>query len=309
MMRNILILILFIGCSSNSQRQVRSIANTLPKFDPELIIAYERMPGKKSQYPSLAHHQKNQFELFYLGVQHNNDLKSNTNRMVEKLFADFKFDVLLVEPFPYSMGESPKWFVDEAREGLKETMISGGEMALASIRASERNIPFYGGEIDPKELYQTLKTKGYTNEDIVGFHLARTIPQRVNQRKDIGNLLETKAPQYILNKCKNFGIEIPTCPNLDSLKIWYRSKTDKELGPEVRPSDVAPDIKSPLFIQQLSSTIDIIRNHFALNVIEELFKKYNRVAVVYGGAHYTSLKDSIDASMGSPIEVIASEKK
>lgn len=44
-------------------------------------------------------------------------------------------------------------------------------------------------------------------------------------------------------------------------------------------------------------------------MIEGLLRKYKRVAVVYGGAHYTSLKKSVEAFMGAVIEVIGPIKE
>lgn len=297
-----------LSCSTNSQNKTRGVANVPPTFDPELVSTYQKDPNKKSPYPSIAYHQKGQFKLFYLGVQHDNDLKSPTNKLVEKLFKNYEFDALIVEPFSYSFGESPEFFLKESREGITETMISGGEMALAIIKANEKSIPFFGGEIDQKETYQALKSKNYSDEDIVGYHLARTIPQWTREKDQSKDLLEQKAPKYILNKCKSFGLDQSACPNLEALKNWFQIKTGRQLGPDVRPSDVAPDFQSPLFLHKLSSDNDILRNQFTLNVIEELLRKYNRVAVVYGGAHYTSLKGSIDASMGPAIEIVTFEK-
>lgn len=298
-----IIFLTFLSCSTTSPNKTRSVANVPPTFDTGLITPYNNEPTKKPVYPIIAHHQKEEFELFYLGVRHDNDLKSATNKLVDKLFKDYQFDAVIIEPFSYSVGESPAWFLQESREGMSETTIPGGEMALASIRASEKGIPFFGGEIDQKETYQSLKAKNYTDEDIVGYHLARVIPQW-SRDNELKSSFDQKASKYILSKCKNFGIEQSACPELDKLKIWYKNKTTKELGPYVIVADVAPDFQSPLFLHKLSAENDIIRNQFTLNVIEGLLRKYKRVAVVYGGAHYTSLKKSIEASMGTAIEVI-----
>ena len=43
------------------------------------------------------------------------------------------------------VGESPEWFIKESREGITDSTISGGEMALASIRANALHIPFLEG--------------------------------------------------------------------------------------------------------------------------------------------------------------------
>lgn len=292
-----------LSCSTTSPNKTRSVANVPPTFDTGLITPYNNVPTKKPIYPIISHHQKEEFELFYLGARHENDLKSTTNKLVDKLFKDYQFDAVIIEPFSYSVGESPAWFLQESREGMTETTIPGGEMALASIRASDKGIPFFGGEINQKETYQALKAKNYTDEDIVGYHLARVIPQW-NRDNELKSSFDQKASNYILSKCKSFGIEQSTCPELDKLKIWYKNKTTKELGPEVKVVDIAPDFQSPLFLQKLSAENDIIRNEFTLKVIEDLLRKYKRVAVVYGGAHYTSLKKSIEVSMGTAIEVI-----
>ena len=137
--------------------------------------------------------------------------------------------------------------------------------------------------------------------------MARVIPQWVKGKEDDSGIFESRAPNYILSKCKGFGIEKASCPKLVSLKIWYKTKSGKELGANVRPSDIAPNFNSPFFIQKISSANDILRNQFTLRILENLLKKYKRVAVVYGGAHYTSLKNSIEASMGKPVEIVVPE--
>jgi hypothetical protein len=62
--------------------------------------------------------------------------------LVQTLFDKYRFNVLIIESIPYSSGESPKWFIDEAKKGRSETFIKGGESALAVILADEKKSHF-----------------------------------------------------------------------------------------------------------------------------------------------------------------------
>lgn len=190
--RAVVAVLLLGGCASS------------PKLNPQKIRSWNSSLG--SEYPGrrpvIAHYQKNEFELFYLAARHTNNLTDDTLKLVQKLFKDKQFNVLIIEPYPFSFGESPKWFLEEAQKGKTEDFIKGGESALAALLAEEKKIPFFAGEPDDKDILQGLKDKGFTELDLIGFYTVRQIPQWVREKEDKKGILERKVPNFASHYCR-----------------------------------------------------------------------------------------------------------
>ncbi|MCB0350038.1 MAG: hypothetical protein KDD38_02570 [Bdellovibrionales bacterium] len=287
-------LIYFAACSS------------APKFDQTLVRPWQSQLENESpsERPYIAVHKAHSYELIYLAANHDNDPNSDTLRLVGKLFNEFNFNAIVIEPIAYSYGKSPKWFLDEAHKGVHPNIIIGGESSLAAIQADDKKIPFYGGEIDHKALYNQLKAENYTDSDILGFYLARQIPQWVREKENRKDLITKKGLNFITHYCKVFEIPETSCPSLNEIKTWYKTKTGKTLTSDLNTEDVAPIYSSPLFLHQISSSIGTIRDRFTLDIIQQLLAKHKRVAVVYGGSHYITLKKSFEKSMGRSKQII-----
>lgn len=279
---------------------------TIPKFDESLVRPWQTELNREapSRRPYIAHHKVGRTELFYFAAHHDNDPNSDTIKLVERLFKEFKFEAVIIEPIANSFGVSPDWFVKDSREGAAVSFVKGGESAVAAIRADERKLPFFGGEIDHKQLFEELKTQSFTDEDILGFYLVRQIPQWIRQKENAKGLLEKKGPGFISHYCKTFEIESAKCPSLDQLKAWYQKKNLKKLDINVTTEDVAPRVDGELFTHKVSSAIGIIRDRFTLDIIDAALKKYKKVAVVYGTSHYLTLRKSLEASLGEPQQII-----
>jgi len=271
-----------------------------PTLDANKIRAWSK--SLESEYPErnavIAHYQKGGFEVFYLAAQHTVDLGSDTLNLVAELFKRFEFNVLLIEPFPYSYGESPQWFVDDAEKGKNNKFIPGGESSLAAILASQKNIPFFGGEPSHKDMYLGLKDRGYSDEDIFGFYVVRQIPSWIRDKEDTEGLLERKAPQFLSFYYQAF--DSATRPTLPDITKWYRTKLGRELGPDVSNEEVAPLSDGNLLTQKISSDVGNIRDHFTLALIEKMLKEHKRIAVIYGASHFVTLRKSLDSGLGTP---------
>ena len=270
------------------------------RLDPADIRTWSEALG--SEYPNkksvIAHYKKSGYELIYLAGGHSNDFGSATINLVEELFARYQFDVLLIEPIPFSSGKSPKWFLEEAKGGLRETFIVGGESALAAIYADKKNIPFYAGEPDHHDIYQGLRSKGYSDQDIISFYLVRQIPQWVRSHQPTDHLLEKRAPAFAKHYCRLFAIE--KCPSLEDVSTWYLKHVGHPLTVHVQNDEVAPVSGSQSLPHRISSDVGFIRDHFTLQVIETLLLKHKRVAVIYGAGHFITLRHSFDRALGEP---------
>jgi hypothetical protein len=273
-----------IGCTS------------APKFNTDLIRPWNKELGNEypGEKPVIAFYEKGPYELYYLAANHTSTVGSDTFVLVQKLFDENKFKAVLLEPFPNSSGESPKWFVDDSKSGKSDKMIEGGESALAAILADEKKIPFFGGEPDHLEIYKFLKSKGRSDEDILSFYVVRQIPQWVRQTDKKDDLIRKKVPGFLAHYCHLFSIRY-NCTKLNDVMAWYkRNKNDEELTIDISSEELAPYSDGELLTQKISSEIGQIRDKFTLNVIEKLLEKYKKVAVIYGSGHFVTLRKSFE---------------
>lgn len=256
---------------------------------------FNEFPGED---PGIAYYKMGSFELIYLAAGHSTNLESPTLQMLRKMFAKFQFQVLLIEPIPFSSGESPQWYIQESKNGITDKTIIEGESGLGAILASERKIPFFAGEPDHLDIYKGLKSDGFSDEDIISFYFARQIPQWIRQKEDAKTLLNKKGPGFLKYYCDRFLIS--SCPSVDQVKVWYKSKIGKQLDANVSNEDMSPRKDGDLYTHKIATSISKVRDHFTLARIEDLLRKYKKVAVVYGAGHFITLRKSFDAYFGPP---------
>lgn len=290
-------IVFLVGCTS------------VPKFNGNLVRPWrtELSLESPSERPYIAHHRKGEYELMYLAAHHDNNPKGDTLILVDQLFRDFDFEFLLIEPISNSEGESPRWFVDEAKKGMKDSLVVGGESSWAAIRADGKKIAFAGGEIAHRELYHQLKSLGFQDVDVVGFYLLRQIPQWLRDESNPIRLIDKRGPSFIRHYCKVFGIDQTNCPNLDTVSVWYEKNSGRKLSAKVDTEEVAPIHGSPIFTHRISAAIGSIRDRYTLSLIEAYMLKHKRVAVIYGGSHYLTLRKSIEKSLGKPVKIVLPE--
>ncbi|MGE4234350.1 MAG: hypothetical protein AB7F43_13565 [Bacteriovoracia bacterium] len=271
------------------------------EFDPSLVRPWRNTLESESllKDPYIAHHKNNPHELFYLASHHQTELKSKTILLVKKLFRTPTFKAVIIESIPFASGESPRWFIEDAKQNLKSTYIKGGESSMAAILANTHSIPLFGGELDHKDIYDALKTLKYSDLDIVGFYLARQIPQWIREKEEKKGLLKRKAPKFLSYYCKKFGIN--SCPRLSQIQAWYQSKNKSKLTSNVTTEQTAPFSDGKLFTQKISSDLGKIRDRFTLSLIQSLLNQYKSIAVIYGESHYLTLKKSLDQQLGPAV--------
>lgn len=277
-----------------------SACSTAPRLSEEKVRNWSDELGR--EYPQeksvIARYKKNDYELFYLAARHTSTVGDPTMNLVQTLFDQFKFKVLLIESIPFSSGESPAWFLKEAQAGRGEKFIKGGESSLAVILADQKGIPFFAGEPDHKDLYLGLKSKGYSDLDFIGFYLARQIPQWIREQEPEKDLLKRKTPKFTAHYCRL--VSLSRCPDLLEIMNWYKEKNGKDLTLSLLNEEVAPYESGTLFTQRMSADIGKIRDRFTLKIIKQLLQKYKKVAVVYGAGHFLTLRHSFDFEFGEP---------
>lgn len=273
------------------------------QLKPELIRPWseESKQEEPGQDPAIFLYKSGPYKLLYLASGHSSDRQSPTLKMTAQLFQKYEFDALLIEGIPFAEGESPAWYLKEAQASLKENFVSG-EHSYAAILASEKEIPFYGGEPGQQTIYEALRDEHYSDLDILGFYLARQIPQWVREEKSKSGLIDREGLTFTANNCRNFGLQAPDkkCPELAELKAWYQQQFGRPLSLDVLNSDFEPLPDGKLKTQRMAAAVARVRDRYTLERVQDLLRRYKNVAVIYGAGHFIALRRSFDEAFGPP---------
>lgn len=216
----ILFLIIFI-CLNISCSQ-RKISNELIR--PWSMDLQKEEPFK---YPFLVHYKTETNEVRYLAAKHSNSVESPTFKTIKTTLRLFKPNIIIIEGFSRSRGISPQFFIDYTKRCKQDSFTKCGESSYAIDLSRPLQIPFVGGEPSDKNIYNEVKTKGYTANDLLGFYTLRQIPQWKRLSK-LQNNLQHQINQYINYEAKNMSVN--THFNYLEFERWYKLKSGKDFN-------------------------------------------------------------------------------
>ena len=252
------------------------------------------------QSPWVWSYRRGPYRLYFVAAMHSTNPASETHRLINRLFRSAEVDAVLIEGLPFSAGPSPAEVLAKARQEITLPRIPGGEAALGAVRAAEREIPFYGGEPDPIEVYRHLRSLSFSDEDIVGFYLIRAIPRWMQEEEFPDHVIEKKAAAFLTAQCGSFGIDASHCPTYRTLIRWFAKRMHRRLDSTVTVEDTAPLHESPELTHRIASQEGDFRDHFTAGIIEQLARRHSRLVVIYGARHAITLRQALEDGFGKP---------
>lgn len=272
-------------------------ATNAPVFSTDKVRHWsEDLSKEELAAPYLATFKYGKYELRYLGAKHENSLHSPTLELVDKTFQNEKINAVIIEPYPYSKGESWAWFLDYVKTNRHDDFLPLGEAALSALLANERGIPFFGGEPTDEDILKQITSEGYSPSELVISYLIRQIPQWRREGEFDKQKYEVLASSYLTATCRDLNMN--PCPTLRDAEQWYTKMNGKTLTQDVDSQESAPIADSQLGTQRISSAITLIRDKFTLKIIEKVLAKYEHVLVVYGHSHFLDLQPALEDSVG-----------
>ena len=100
--------------------------------------------------------------LVFVGAQHENMDDSPTFQMIRQAYATFKFDVVIAEGFPTSLGPNPRRILDYAAKSSKRAdgFVEGGETIPTTFGAQQQGAILWGGEADDTDIKAQVVATG-----------------------------------------------------------------------------------------------------------------------------------------------------
>lgn len=251
--------------------------------------------------PFVASYQRGNEKLVFVGVRHAFDPDNPTMRAVAEGFSRIAPAVVVLEGFPTSMGENPLPLVQVAqRYGAADAdAFARGEAMYAASLALARGIPFLGGEPTQEEQLDGLRAEGFTDADrafdaVLGW-FSQSLRSKEVPDTSLASL-EDIYPRLVDVVRDQTGLEAPSIQG-------FRRRYEELYGVDI--------VGDPQFLRRtdifdtsararLSVASMMIRDRHILSVIENQLSQRRSVLVVYGGAHWSTLSEALEARLGKP---------
>ena len=270
-------------------------------LDPTLVAPWSDDLAKEEpyEYPFQASYQLEDKRLTYIASLHSCQTESNTFKMIRNVLETLSIEFIIVEGLSYSDGVSPAANIEWANKHGKNGFYAGFETAYAVSLASQKNIPFIGGEPNDQFILSQIISQGYCLEDLLYYYFVQQVFQSQESQAPLVDASNAIFNNFIQIKNKTFKCK--TLPTFSDFQSWYLNKNGKKFAAsEITAKVPAPYENGELFTQRISSSICKIRDQFIVKTIEEAINKYNSILIIYGGSHWSTQKKSLEDALGSP---------
>lgn len=242
--------------------------------------------------------------LVFVAAQHENRTDSLTFRLIRAAYAMVNFNTVIAKGFPTSWGPNPVRLFDYvAKNGEKNGFAEGGETVPTALGARRQGATLISGEADDAEIKRQVLAQGFSGDDLLGFYVARAIPQWIGERKivDAGDArLQPLVQQSLEYNRTALALSPNSLPRFTDWAAWYRTNTGKAIGAGFQTEEVGPLTDGQYRTNKISSAVARARDTYLHNLIVTHLKNGENVLVVFGGSHLMIHRPALDRVLGKP---------
>lgn len=273
--------------------------------DLTLIRNYNKELQAQAPYttPYYTYFHKGAKALYYVAAGHQAGPDNDTFKAIRTIIQKAKPQIIVIEGLATERGQSPDSYKAIAQQKAKDDFRTSVEPEYAAYQAIQANIPFIGAEPTDKIIFDQLRQKTYSENDIVAFYTLRNIHYWVDVDQVNEQSFDQKAQFYLdnLRYYRENNIPVENRLTVQGLKEWFakHSPTKGKSILSVNTDDVAP-LSSPeaTYIQRLSASVDEVRERNIDTAFANVLSNYDRVLVVYGSAHLLKSRKVIEKMLG-----------
>ena len=264
-------------------------------YTTELALSAEPYP-----FPYTAVHRKGARRLGFVAAAHTVDPASPTMQAIRAAFVDVRPAAVIVEGFPTEMGENPSVITEIVATGDQPDAdpYARGEAAYAARLAMDAGVPFLGGEPTEAEQTRVLLAQGFDARDIFFTDLLKVLPQSI-RGGEISGPDDSRFENVFARWTISLAIERDDAPEItiDEFEAWYLAQFGVDYRIDARFAERANPGAEDL-VGRILRAQSLIRDRHLYGTIMNTLKRRERVLVVYGGSHRTSLARALTASLG-----------
>jgi hypothetical protein len=294
-----LVLMLCAATLMSGQPRVSSLVTEIPIFSEKL--AKERGP---TEAPFIVTYRFGTKVLAFVGTDHVFTDENSTIDAVRRTFVDTKPSLVIIEGFPTALGQNFEPIVEAARRRDRPDAdaFAKSEAVFTASQALASMVPFIGGEPTLREEIEGLVVKGYNRDDVLFAIRLRPLGQaRRSGEMPAGNAAAFTARYE--RESRAVANMAGTEPATEAKFIADYTRivgVDPISDPEM-PSRSDPGTDT--LLQRMSADNMRFRDEHLLSTILQQLERNDRVLVVYGSSHWTTLSRALQGQLGKPVIV------
>ena len=218
-------------------------------------------------------------KLYFLAVNHTNNKKSKTFKMIKECLCKNNIDLVIIENLYYQEGLNPKInFI--------------GEGAYSAKLADKNCIQYCGVEGDLIDINKSvIKNHNVINKDII-LHICLA-NYKYFHRNFSENIFFKKTDDLVDAIKHDFSVK----------NFNFKKYFQKRIGEEFKFGETDLEIASPdkngkYITNYIGYLYQFERDKIILKNLYELINKYNKIAIIYGNNHYYAQKGVLQYTFG-----------
>lgn len=252
--------------------------------------------------PLTAAYQQRRKRLTFVGVEHTTDPQSASFKAIERAFDTLRPRAVIIEGFATTWGPSPSFLLTSLDKPWgQRTSYERGEAFHAITLATQRQIPFWGGEPTDSKLIEQLLAMGHDPADIFAAQMFGPLSQDWRSgvfKEPAGPDFEASYTRWAADVIQAFAD--PPATDVTSFQAWYLARFGK-------PIEADPDWATrggpsgDSISERIGGQSNLLRDRHLFELMLDLTKEHERVLTVFGSSHLANLWDALKASLGPPV--------
>jgi hypothetical protein len=269
----------------------------IPYWTEEL--ARERDPG---DHPFLATYRFGTKVLGFVAAHHVFTDDNPTIASIRRGFSEINPAAVIIEGYATEAGPNPADILESIQ--LRDKPGAGGfdksEAVFAASQALSRKVPFIGGELSTSAQIDQLVAMGHSRGDaLFALHLSILGQSRRSGEMPVGDATAFRKAFESASR----AVAFMTSSELLS-ETQFRTDYSRIVGGDPvndRTLDARTNPGTSTSLQRMSADSMRIRDEHLLSTIEQQLAKSDRVLVVYGRGHWTTLSAALARRFGNPV--------
>jgi hypothetical protein len=275
---------------------------TIPSFSEAL--AKERGP---TEAPFIVTYRPPGKVLAFVGADHVFTRENSTIDAIRRAFADTNPSLVIVEGFPTALGRNFEPIVEAARRRDRPDAdaFANSEAVFTASQALARNVPFIGGEPTVLEEIDGLVVKGYKRDDVLFAVRLRSL----GQARRSGEMPAGNAAAFTARYERESRAVAQITGTEPATEAQFIADYKRIVGVDPVSDVEMPNRYDPgteTLLQRLGADNMRFRDEHLLSTILQELDRNDRVLVVHGSSHWTTLSRALQDRLGKPV-IVAKE--
>lgn len=282
---------------------VAAVDSPLAASTPDIPLYSEALARERgpTEAPFIVTYRSGKKVLAFLGADHVFTRENSTVDAVRRAFDDTSPAVVIVEGFPTALGRNFQPIVDAAlrRDRADADALALSEAVFAASLALAREVPFYGGEPGIGEEIDRLVAKGYERHDVQFAVLLRTL----GQARRTGEMPVGDAEAFSASFARESGAISQMTGTAPPSQAQFVADYRRIVGVDPVFDEQMPHRYDPgagTLLQRMGADNMRVRDEHLLSTIFAQLAEHDRVLVVYGSSHWTTLSQALEQRLGKP---------